>query len=343
MEFTTTAVTVLLLVAMAVPGFILMKVKLVKPTAMAYFSAVLLYVCQPFLSLRSFMQVEFSLSLLANLGIVFGISLVAQLALFAVIWLILKKKFDDPETTAYLMGEGYIGGDKISAEPDLNAQIKRTVRGRAYRVMVCVCTFGNVGFFGVPVLQFLFPEFPEAIAYSAVYIVSMNLMCWTIGAYVLTGNKEFISVRKALINPQTVTLVVALPLFFAGVTMNVIPAAVAKIINFLADMTAPMCMIILGMRFAVAPLKELFTDWRVYVGSVVKILVFPLLVFLVLMPFNMSQMMRATLVILSGMPSASINLNLSELFGADQKFAANTILLSTMLSIITIPLLMLLV
>lgn len=343
MEFTTTAVTVLLLVAMAIPGFILVKVKLIKPTAIQYFSAVLLYVCQPFLSLRSFMQVQYSAELAINLAIVFGISMVAQGLVFCVIWLILRKKFDNPEITAQLIADGYIGGDSFTNEPDLKAQIQKTVRGRAYRVMVCICTFGNVGFFGVPVLQFLFPEFPEAIAYSAVFIVSMNLLCWTIGAYVLTGDKKFISFKKALINPQTITLVVALPLFFTGVTTAVIPSALSKIISYLADMTAPMCMLILGMRFAVAPLREMFTDWRVYLGVFVKILLFPLLMYLVLMPFNMSDIMRATLVILSGMPCASINLNLSELFGADQKFAANTILLSTMLSIVTIPLLMLII
>ena len=68
-----------------------------------------------------------------------------------------------------------------------------------------------------------------------------------------------------------------------------------------------------------------------------------LAVYLVLLPFkSMDEMMKISLVILSGMPSASINLNLAELYGADQKTAANNILLSTLLSILTIPLIMLL-
>ena len=60
------------------------------------------------------------------------------------------------------------------------------------------------------------------------------------------------SVKKALINPPTLTLLVALPLFFAGVTMKSMPAEVVKIIGYFGDMTAPMCMIILGMRFGAA-------------------------------------------------------------------------------------------
>ena len=171
----------------------------------------------------------------------------------------------------------------------------------------------------------------------------MNLMCWTVGSFLLTGEKKYISLKKAVLNPQMIALVVALPLFFTGVTTDDLPDAVTKVIGFLADMTAPLCMIILGMRFAVAPIKELFTDWKVYLSVFIKVLAFPLLVYLVLLPFDsMDRMMKIALVILSGMPSASINLNLAEIYGADQKTAANNILLSTLLSIVTIPVLLLL-
>ena len=74
----------------------------------------------------------------------------------------------------------------------------------------------------------------------------------------------------------------------------------------------------------------------------VKTLVFPLVIYLILLPFEMDEMLRVSLVLLSGMPAATINLNLAELYGADRKTAANSILMSTVLSIITIPVLMLL-
>ena len=95
MEFSTTAISVLLLVAMALPGFILIKCKLIKPSGIPYFAAVLLYVCQPFLCLRSFLQVNYTTELLKNLGIVFLISLLGQALLFGLMWLIFYKKFDD--------------------------------------------------------------------------------------------------------------------------------------------------------------------------------------------------------------------------------------------------------
>ncbi len=342
MNFSTTALSVLLLIAMAVPGYLLVKTKMLPEKAITYLSVLLLYVSQPFLSIRSFLEVSYTPQLAVNLAVVFGVSMLAQGVIFGAVWLILRRRFDDPAQSAALIGEGYIGGNGYTSEPALVAEIDRCVKGRANRAVVLASAFGNVGFFGVPVLQFLFPDAHDAIAYSAVFIVSLNLMSWTVGSYVLTGDKKHVSLKRALVNPQTVTLVISLPLFFAGVSESDLPETVNTIIGYLADMTAPLCMIILGMRFALAPLVQLFKDYRVYIASFVKILVFPLLVYLVLMPFEMDEMLRVSLVLLSGMPAATINLNLAELYGADQTTAANSILMSTVLSIVTIPVLMLL-
>lgn len=342
MGFSTTAVSVLLLVAMAVPGYLLIKTKMLPQKAITYLSVLLLYVSQPFLSIRSFLEVSYTQQLAVNLAIVFGVSLAGQAVIFGVMWLVLRRRFDDPQQTAELIRDGFIGGDSYTAEPALKAAVARSVSGRANRAMVLASAFGNVGFFGVPVLQFLFPDAHDAIAYSAVFIVTLNLMSWTVGSYLLTGDKKHVSLKRALINPQTVTLVISLPLFFAGVSAGDLPDTINTVIDYLADMTAPLCMIILGMRFALAPVVQLFTDFRVYVASFIKTLVFPLLVYVVLMPFQMEEMLRVSLVLLSGMPAATINLNLAELYGADQKTAANSILMSTVLSIVTIPLLMLL-
>lgn len=332
-----------MLIAMAVPGFLLIKTKLLPEKAITYLSVLLLYVSQPFLSIRSFLEVSYTTQLAVNLAIMFAVSLAGQAVVFFVVWLILRRRFDDPEQSAALMRDGFIGGNTCTKEPALNAEIRRCVAGRANRATVLACAFGNVGFFGVPVLQFLFPDAHEAIAYSAVFIVTLNLMSWTVGSYVLTGDRRHVSLRRALINPQTVTLVISLPLFFAGVSEGDLPDTINTVIGYLADMTAPLCMIILGMRFALAPVVQLFTDLRVYISSLVKTLVFPLVVYLVLLPFDgMDEMLRVSLVLLSGMPAATINLNLAELYGADQKTAANSILMSTVLSILTIPVLMLL-
>ena len=87
MGFSTTAVSVLLLVAMAVPGYLLIKTKMLPQKAITYLSVLLLYVSQPFLSIRSFLEVSYTPQLAVNLAIVFGVSLAGQAVIFGVMCL----------------------------------------------------------------------------------------------------------------------------------------------------------------------------------------------------------------------------------------------------------------
>ena len=64
-----------------------------------------------------------------------------------------------------------------------------------YRVCSVACVLGNVGFFGVPLLEALIPEHPEAIVYSAVYILGMNIISWTAGSMLITGDKKYMSIK----------------------------------------------------------------------------------------------------------------------------------------------------
>ena len=85
MDFGLTAVNVLLLVVMAIPGYILIKAKVVKQDAIKYFAKVLLYVNQPFLTLNSFLSTAYTPSILKNLGIAVALSFGVQLFLIAVL------------------------------------------------------------------------------------------------------------------------------------------------------------------------------------------------------------------------------------------------------------------
>jgi len=328
MDFSLTITNVLVFIALAIPGYILIKTKIVKPSAISFFAAVLLYANQPFLTLLSFLEVQYSPSLLINLGIAFVVSLAIQFVVFLVIWLFLRKKYKSRQKNDAGFLQTDFDGDRKDIKKD------------ALRVLTLSCTFGNIGFLGVPLLRALMPLAPEAITYSAVYIVTMNLLSWTVGVAALTGDRRYISVKKAVLNPPTVTLFVALPLFFSGVHL---PEAAMRGIAFLGDMTTPMCMLILGMRFATAPFVQIFKDWRVWLASLVKLAIVPLAVLGVLHLLPLDRTLKLTIYILSAMPTAASTLNLSEVFRADANTAANAVLLSTLLCVLTVPALLLLI
>lgn len=337
MQFELTISYTLMMLAFAIPGYIAVKCKAIKPTAIAAFAFVLLYVNQPFLSIYSFMQAEYSLELLKEMGIVFGISSLVQVLMLTVMYFIfLRKARGQNDALAAEAEQLTTDGALALFEQNTKKAVERQARNRVY---VCATAFGNVGFLGVPLLEALLPTEPKAVLFSAVYIVSMNILCWTLGLTLLTGDKSYLSVKKLFINPPMLALLVALPIFFTGVKL---PSAVVTGVTLMAKMTAPLCMLVLGMRFATVDVKDLFSDGYLYFTSAMKLVVLPLLTFAICYFLPIDGTIKTTLFILGCMPTASVVLNLSEIRGAGQKTASGTILMATIFSIVTIPLLLLL-
>jgi predicted permease len=121
---------------------------------------------------------------------------------------------------------------------------------------------------GIPVINALFrgsAGLSEMLIYVSVYIAVFNIVNWTVGIYIISGNKKYITVKNALINPTTVALVIALPLFFLGVSLDERFAELASAFRMLGDMTTPLSMIIIGIKLAEMPLKRYFPLLRVYI------------------------------------------------------------------------------
>ena len=307
MQFSTTAINVLIMLAYAVPGYILVKVKAVKPDSIPAFARVLLYVCQPCLSIYSFQKVTYSPELFANMGIFAGLNMAIMLVILGLSFLLCYRQY-------------------------------KTEEGQSFRACTIAACLGNVGFLGVPLLEALLPEYPEAVSFSAMFIVCMNILSWTICSMILTGDKKYLSVKKIFLNPPVLTLFITLPLFF---TKTAIPEVVLNPITLLGKMTAPLCMLIMGMRFATVRPKELFPDWRLYATASVKLIVMPLLAFLITHWLPVDYSIKATIVILCSCPTASVVLSLAEMYRTAQKTAANLVLTGTLFSMVTIPLILL--
>lgn len=305
MEFTTTALNVLVMLAYAIPGFVFVKTKLIDQSHISSFAKVLLYVCSPALSIYSFNSVDYSVELLTNLGLMLLLSFVLEIAVLCIVWLVFRKKASDPR----------------------------------YRVCAVASVLGNVGFFGVPLLEALLPNNPEAVAYSAVFIVGMNIISWTVGSMFLTGDKKYMSIKKIILNPPVLALCFSLPLFVLGIKL---PETVENAVSVLGRMSTPLCMLILGMRLATVRAGDLFKDKHAYISSAVKLLFFPLLGFLLVKFLPLDYGFKTSFFILSACPTASVVLNLSEVYGAGQKSAADAVLISTLLCVLTIPVLLLL-
>ena len=134
---------------------------------------------------------------------------------------------------------------------------------------------------------------------------------------------------------------ISLPLFFLKINSNML-GEFSIIFSLLAKMTTPICMIMLGCRLAYANFKNLFNRSFVYIACIVKLIIFPLISYLIIyfIPF-FDDVFKASIFVLTACPSAALVASIAELYQIEEENAANVVLFSTVICVITLPLLML--
>ena len=293
-----------MLVALCLPGFFLTKANVLKEEHIKGFAVFLLYVCSPALSIYSFQQAECNMEILINIGILLLVTTFMQVL---------------------IMGIGFL------------INIKTYKIDGASRVATVAAAFGNVGFFGVPILQALLPDHPEAMVYSAVMSVMMNLIGWTLGMFMMSDDRKHVSVKNFLINPTTLCLLIALPLFFTNTSF---PKPVMNFVEFFSKMSTPTAMTVLGMRLAFVKFRDLM-DYRQVVAIFLKLIALPLITFGIMYALPVDETLKISTYILSCMPPAAITLNFAELSNTSPKTAANIVVVGSLLVAITLPVLLL--
>ena len=208
-------------------------------------------------------------------------------------------------------------------------------------ILCASAVMGNVGFFGLPVVRVLLPGSPEAAAFSVAYILSMNVLAFTVGVYELTGEKKYISLKNAFVNPTVLSCLAGGVLCALGVPAA-LPGEVRSCIKLVGDMCTPLCLFILGIRLADMPTKQVFLNGEAYAAAALKLLLFPLFVYALVFFLPVSPVIKASLLILSGTPCASVLFNLAEMHGSGRELTADCCLLSTLVCFLTIPVLTLL-
>jgi predicted permease len=301
---------VAVLLAVAVPGYILKKKKMVSDDCMPALSKILLFVCQPCLAIYSFSGIPFSAEMLINIGI------------FALLMILIH---------AVMLGGAYLVLKKKAVMP-------------IYRILTIGTTFGNCAFFGIPIIEALLPaEAAGLIVYTTVYAVVMNVLGWTVGSAIIAQDIKYMSIKKTFVNPAMIGVGVALLIYITGIDF---PSELDSMISSAARMATPLSMIVMGMRLATMDIKSMFTDIRIYLTVAVKQLLMPLIAFgtvmLLLVTTSVDVSLLRVFFITCSCPAASIVLNFAEIVGEGQKNAANLVLISTLLSIVTLPIMMLL-
>lgn len=215
----------------------------------------------------------------------------------------------------------------------LSMILSRVVFGSRYPIEQFSSAFSNAGFIGIPLVEMTFND-SMAVFYVSSFVALLNILQWTYGIVVMTGKKDSIALKKITTNPIIISFLLGILLFFLPVELpEVLDSAVAAI----ASMNAPVAMIILGIYLAQMKLRDLFTDRAVYLCALMRLIVIPLATAAVLALIPGNEMLKMSVLIVAATPVGSNVAIFAQMEGLDHTQAVKDICLSTVLCIVTIP------
>ena len=191
--------------------------------------------------------------------------------------------------------------------------------------------FTNAIFIGYSVLGALYGE--RAVFYAVLLTLPVNALSFSVGPLMLGGSRRFS--WKSLCTPSFLSSVVSLVIVLAGIQ---VPAYAGEVLGFVGDMTAPLSLLVLGSVLAGMPLGKVFAMPRIWALSIVRLVAMPVLLLVCLRPLGLDPVVLSTGVIIMATPAAVNGFMLAIEHDGDSECMAQTIFLSTLCSIVTIPL-----
>lgn len=210
---------------------------------------------------------------------------------------------------------------------------KNSIESRR-KVLMHSTIFSNCGYMGYPVLGSLFGNI--GIIYASIYVAVFIIYLWTMGVHIYTkGTKNSVKWYKSILKPGLIAVVIGLVLFFTGL---VLPSPIYATLNILGNMTTPLSMILIGALIAEIKLKDGFKDKAEWILIALRLIFIPLVILLALWFIPMPMMIKSICVLLVAMPVAANTAMFATKFGANDILAGKLVVMSTVISMITIPL-----
>lgn len=299
---------VLIFVLLAVPGYLLVRGKQLCAKETGTLSKLLTNIGMPFMILSSTLKLEFNPELTKNIIVVGVLGVLFILFMFV--------------TTAFFCRD----------------------KAQKLRGMMRFCTiFANNGFIGIPLVRAVFGEDSVVMAYLIILNILNNVLMFTLGVYLVSGDKKAINVKKAILSPVLLA-------FLAGVALNLLKVnsflpELQTYANHFSGIVTPLSMLVLGMKLAEVPMKRLFTSGRMYGVSGLRLVLYPALAVGVMLLTNLIPFLDLgkdgilAFFVAYAMPVAGLASVFADQYGGDSENAVIFTLGSTVLSVVTIPVL----
>lgn len=289
--------TIIMLILIAI-GVLCAKTKLISETSNKDLSKFVLQVVNPVVIFMSY-QKPYKAELAKNLLLTFVISLCAMTIMILFSYLLVRKK-----------------------------------EGREFEIERFSSVYSNCGFMGIPLVNALFGD--EGVFYLTAFITVFNLIVWTHGVILVSGEKDFKQVVKVFYSPTIISIFLGLITFFFEIRL---PDTAVSALSFIKDVNTPMAMIVSGVTIAATDVPKLLKNYRVYYVCFLKLVVMPLILAVPISIFtNVDDKVRMTVLVAAAAPPAAMCTLLSIRYGKNSVYASEIFTAGTILSVGTLPL-----
>lgn len=277
-------------------GFVCCKRKMLTDESIRSLVDILIVIVTPCLIAKAFMR-PFSQSQMSNLGLAFVLALAAHIAGIACSFLF---------------------------------RLKDKSRQSVLRFGVI---FSNAGFMGIPLEQAVLGD--DGVFYGSVYVTVFNILCWSLGLYVMCGSMKDLKWRTLVVNPGTIGLACGMAFF---TTSTSLPGFLANPLSVIASLNTPLAMIVIGYYLAKARFKSVVKCKSAYLAAFFRLIAIPGAVALLLMPVAASnQSLAFAILIASAAPCAALNSMLAARYRRDVELSVGLVAGTTIVSILTLP------
>lgn len=193
--------------------------------------------------------------------------------------------------------------------------------------------FTNVGFIGIPIVQSVLGA--DYVFYISIAI-AVNVFCiWTYGVWLVSSDMSQVSPRKVLTNPNVIAIAVGLVLFLAP---GALPGWLSSAMGAMGNLNTGLAMVVLGAYVAQTDVRSLLRSRRIYYTCFLRLIVVPVASAVLLSLFPISTEVRLIMLIGAAAPTGALAAMLSRLYGGDYRYGAGLVAISTIFSMVTLPL-----
>lgn len=201
------------------------------------------------------------------------------------------------------------------------------------KVLQFSAIFSNCGFMSLPLQKAILGD--DGWFYGSIFVAVFNVIVWSYGLVMMSGDKKQMSFKKLAFNPGIVGVLIALIIFVLRIKL---PYIISQPIDYLAALNTPLPMLIIGFYLSQADLKKAFTDAGAYLAMAVRLAVVPLLSMFVMHLLNVDPTIMIACVIASSAPTAATTTMFAAKYGRDVELSVSIVASTTLVSIITMPL-----